>query len=77
MTATINITGLGRVYARTSASTVGLAGAIAIDGTPVNVSRHAVSRARLHQPAADRNDSDGYFLREVRPGTFVLDRLPR
>ena len=75
MNTTINVTGLGRVYVKTSAKAVGLAGAIAIDGAPVNVRAHKVSAAKAHHADAARNDAAGHYLREVGAGVFMLANL--
>ena len=72
---TINVTGLGRVYVKTSEKTARLAGAIALDGTPVNVSTHKVSSAKAHHADAARNDAAGHYLREVGAGVFMLASL--
>ena len=69
---TINVTGLGRVYVKTSEKAVGLAGVVTIDGTPVNVRKHKVSTAKAHHADADRNDAYGHYLREVGAGVFML-----
>lgn len=74
--ATINITGLGRIYAPDyctgSTRDVYLCDSLENDGTPVNLEYKLASFAKTHYTNADKTEASGYYLRVVAPFVFIL-----
>ena len=71
---TVEITGVGRVFVKTDATAIKFCGALTTGGDPVNVTEKKVSRDKKHEVSAMEVDACGYWLREVKPGHFVLVR---
>ena len=71
---TINVTGIGRLEVKTTQAFVELAGAIAADGRPVNLTLKQVSSSAKHRAEAERN-GERYHLQPVRHDVFVLRDL--
>lgn len=69
-TATIRLAGIGPVEINTDRKHVSLAGAIDINGAPVNVQKKRVYRNKKDSAIAAR--SGDVWLREIRPGVFML-----
>lgn len=69
---TIEITGLGPVEITTDLSEVVLVGALTISGDPVNCKTKKVSRNQKAAKAAKRNLFECAWLKEIKPGYFML-----
>lgn len=75
MNATVEISGVGRVFVRTSLPRIKIAGDVASDGTPVHLVEKRVSDSIRHAAKALKPEAAGWHLRclSTDESVFVLE----